>query len=167
MFYTYLWLREDGTPYYVGKCTRKSRAYRVSCPKDHSRVILQNHESEQDALDVEVFLISFYGRKDLGTGCLRNRTDGGEGMSGFVISLETREKMRIAKLGKIGTRLGTYQSEETRRKIAKSLRGKHPPRIVVEKQIRSMMLIRQTSGYRSKMRLAAMKRWHGEKSCVL
>jgi hypothetical protein len=28
MFYTYMWLREDGTPYYVGK-VRKHSVYRV------------------------------------------------------------------------------------------------------------------------------------------
>jgi hypothetical protein len=101
MYYTYLWLREDGTPYYVGKGSGR-RAY-VNCgrtnayaPVDHDRIILQEFISERDALDAEIFLISFYGRKDLQTGCLRNLTAGGDGISNP--SLAHRIKLRQAML---------------------------------------------------------------------
>jgi hypothetical protein len=75
-YYTYLWLREDGTPYYVGKGCGK-RAFERSghtClpPKDKNRILLQDFPDETSAFAAEVFLIAHYGRLDLGTGCLRN-----------------------------------------------------------------------------------------------
>ena len=104
MFYTYLWLREDGTPYYAGK-GKGRRAYTPDShcsrpPKDRARIIVQEFEFESDALAAEVFLIAFYGRKDLGTGCLRNLTDGGDGVSGYVMPEYVRQKVSIAKRGK-------------------------------------------------------------------
>jgi len=102
MFYTYLWLREDGTPYYVGKGFGrrahidhwlKGRVRRVP-PKE--RIVIYPAESEKDAFDTECALIWYYGRKDLGTGILRNLTDGGEGPSGAVPSASTRELLSIA-----------------------------------------------------------------------
>ena len=96
-FYTYIWLREDGSPYYVGK-GKLARALRAGCPP-LSRVILQDWQSEADALEAEKILIAYYGRIDNGTGCLRNYTDGGEGVSGLKMSEASREKMRRAKLG--------------------------------------------------------------------
>src|SRR5271157_5628100 len=89
-FYTYLWLREDGTPYYVGKGTGQ-RAFvnyqrTIFRPVQDERIIVQEHETESEALEAERFLISFYGRIDLGTGCLRNLTDGGEGLSGYLLT---------------------------------------------------------------------------------
>ncbi len=80
MFYTYLWLREDGSPYYVGKGTRQ-RAYKSMAghrpPKDKSRIVLQHWIDEETALAYELYQIDFWGRKDLGSGILRNLTDGG------------------------------------------------------------------------------------------
>jgi len=85
-FYTYLWLRYDGTPYYVGKgCGRRAyqsnggRTYRP--PNDTDRILIQGHASEEDAFFAEKFLIALWGRLDLSTGILRNLTDGGEGTS--------------------------------------------------------------------------------------
>ena len=49
--------------------------------------------TEPDAFQSEMLLISLYGRIDLGTGCLRNRTDGGEGLYGQVFSSEHRAKI--------------------------------------------------------------------------
>lgn len=142
-FYTYLWLRDDGTTYYVGKGTwenrrklTRQRAYREGkySPKDSERVIVQDHPTELAAFEAEIFLISFYGRKDLGTGLLWNRTTGGDGSTGLkhsaesrkrisesrkgrIVSPETREKIRIAKLG-------VPQPLEVRRKMSESKRGK-------------------------------------------
>ena len=109
-FYTYLWLREDGTPYYVGKGS-KVRAFvkhdhRCPVPSDRSRILIQYFVSEADAFTAEVFLIEFYGRKDLGTGCLRNLTNGGE-------------KPPITRHNK-----GKSPSKETRQKISESQKTK-------------------------------------------
>lgn len=97
VFYTYLWLREDGTPYYVGKGSG-TRAFTSAChgvhrPPQDERILLEEQTSETEAFEVERFLISFYGRLDLGTGCLRNLTDGGDGAVGAVRSAETRLRM--------------------------------------------------------------------------
>jgi hypothetical protein len=41
--------------------------------------IVSKNLSEEDAIELEIFLIKEYGRKDLGNGLLVNMTDGGEG----------------------------------------------------------------------------------------
>jgi hypothetical protein len=94
-FYVYLYLRKDGSPYYVGK-GHKYRAYRTGCLKDRSRIQILQCPSEEVALEYEKLLIAAYGRKDLGTGILRNLTDGGEGATGTVWSMERRQKHSIA-----------------------------------------------------------------------
>lgn len=73
--------------------------------------------TEPDAFQSEMLLISLYGRIDLGTGCLRNRTDGGEGLYGQVFSSEHR-----AKIGAF--RKGRPRSKETKAKISSSMKGK-------------------------------------------
>jgi len=140
-YYTYLYLREDGTPYYVGKGIGK-RAYdnggshNVRVPRVKERILVQDFLSEMDAFIAEQFLISYYGRKDLGIGILRNRTNGGEGASGSIRSDVTRKKISVAqkgrtisektrkKLSEIATaRRGIFQSEESRKKISIARRG--------------------------------------------
>ena len=104
-YYTYAYLREDKTPYYIGK-GKGTRAYRrrkteIKPPKDKSRIlILKQNLTEQEAFKHEVYMIAVFGRKDLGTGILHNRTNGGEGISGLVHTEETRKKIRYAKKGK-------------------------------------------------------------------
>jgi hypothetical protein len=111
-FYTYLWLREDGTPYYVGKGTGK-RAIRKGSPQDLTRILIQEHESEADAFTAEIFLIAYYGRIDLGTGCLRNRTDGGEGHSGYLTPPALRTKRSQLFSGENHPNWGKKLSPET------------------------------------------------------
>jgi hypothetical protein len=116
-FYTYAYLRKNRTPYYVGKGT-ENRIYstnrRVKPPKDKSRIIfLKQNLTEQEAFIHERYMIGVFGRIDLGTGILRNLTDGGEGVSNP--SEETRRKMSEAHKN---------PSEETRRKMSESHTGK-------------------------------------------
>ena len=129
MFYTYLWLREDGTPYYVGK-GKERRAFKRGghiClpPTDASHIILQEFESEADAFSAEIFLIDYYGRINVGTGCLRNLAGGGAGPSGRHHSLETRTRMRAAHLGYPPPSFkGLRHTEVSKEKVAAAKRGK-------------------------------------------
>ena len=109
-FYVYFWLRDDGTPYYVGKGHhgKNSRAFsghrhNVKCPKEAWRIVVHDYDSEEEAFDIEKFFITFYGRKDLGTGCLRNKTDGGDGPSGLIIPAHTRAAVAEANRRRVWT----------------------------------------------------------------
>lgn len=85
-FYVYIFKREDGSAYYIGK-GHGDRAFvnrgRRVCkrPVDPSRIQILTSPNEDSAFETEKFLIAYYGRKDLGTGCLYNLTDGGDGPS--------------------------------------------------------------------------------------
>ena len=97
-FYTYAYLREDRTPYYIGKgkgnrIHSTNRIYKA--PKDKSRIIfLKQNLTEEEAFKHEKYMIAVLGRKDNGTGILRNMTDGGDGVSGWVPSEEFRKKAK-------------------------------------------------------------------------
>jgi hypothetical protein len=122
MYYIYSYLREDYSPYYVGKGSGK-RAYtkgpkEVKPPKDKSRVkIIKTNLTEEESFALEKLYILMFGRIDLGTGILRNKSDGGDGASGAVRSPEFREKLRQANLGK-------KKSKKVGEKISKALIGK-------------------------------------------
>jgi hypothetical protein len=83
-YYTYAYLREDRTPYYIGK-GKGNRAYKrtktdIKPPKDKSRIIfLKQNLTEEEAFKHERYMIAMFGRIDLGTGILHNKTDGGDG----------------------------------------------------------------------------------------
>jgi hypothetical protein len=121
-FYTYLWLREDGTPYYVGKGQGR-RAYTSNHhvthrPTDKARIFIQYWESEEEAYEKELWYISLFGRKTNSTGILRNLSEGGVGPStGSKRSKETREKIRKNLLGN-KRNLGKHQSEEHKRNLS-------------------------------------------------
>lgn len=120
-FYVYAYLREDGTPYYIGKgCDDRAwnKRHRINLPKDRNRIImLETCLTELGALALERRYILWYGRKDCNTGILHNRTDGGEGFSGMIISEETKKKMSISQTGKI-------HSEQTKQKMSLLGRGR-------------------------------------------
>ena len=75
--------------------------------------IIFESKDEQECLDLEQKIILEIGRKNL---C--NLTDGGEGVSGFSHSEETKQKISIWKKGK-------PLSEETCKKITQNKTGNH------------------------------------------
>jgi hypothetical protein len=127
MFYTYLWLREDGTPYYIGK-GRGNRAYHndkyrsVKRPKYDSRILVQNWGSEEEAFSMEKFWISLFGRLDIGTGILRNRTSGGDGPTGATRSSATVDKLSKRMLGS-KLRLGAVLTTESKSQISSKVKA--------------------------------------------
>ena len=86
-FYTYAWLRENGTPYYIGKGSgrrawkQSGRAGKAKKPPEHRILILKKNLTEEEAFRHEIYMIAIYGRVDKGTGILHNYSDGGEGLS--------------------------------------------------------------------------------------
>jgi hypothetical protein len=102
-YYTYAYLREDGTPYYIGK-GRHRRAYQkskrhkfVKVPDDKTRIVfLSENLTEKNAFEEEKRLIKLYGRKIDG-GILININEGGFGGGrppGWKHTKETKNKMK-------------------------------------------------------------------------
>ncbi len=125
IYYVYAYLREDGSPYYIGK-GKNNRAYekhRIATPKDNARIIfLETNLTEVGALALERRYIKWYGRKDNATGILRNMTDGGEGASGATF-LKGRTRSEYARRKISEGKIGKPCPEETKIKISKSKLG--------------------------------------------
>lgn len=148
-FYTYAYLRSKdspsgkvGTPYYQGKGCG-DRAYMkhkgIPVPKDRKYIIIQESNlTELGAFALERRYIRWYGRKDNGTGILLNRTDGGEGSSGYRHTDEQRKSASIRNIGKklsIETinkisisKSGDNCTLETRKRLSESKRGDKNPK---------------------------------------
>jgi len=116
-YYTYAYLRDDDSPYYIGKGTG-NRAWvrnpneRIQAPKDKSRILfLRRFDDEEQAFKHERFMIALFKRKVDG-GILINICEGGEGGS----HTKTEEhKRKIAKSNR-----GVKRSKETRAKMSAS-----------------------------------------------
>ena len=90
--------------------------------------ILYKNLSKKQACNLEIYLISIYGRRDLKTGTLVNLTNGGDGILGNKRSKETCEKISRGRIGIKFTEehkknlskfnLGKKLSEETKLKIS-------------------------------------------------
>ena len=142
-FYVYLHRKaSNGEVFYVGKgCGR--RAWSRNGRSDWWKHIVAKHGLMVDvvidglqewyAFEYEAELISLYGRKSDGYGCLINLSDGGEGASGVVRTIETRRKMSNARQGIVFTkqhvanlsaaRKGIKLSVFTRSKMSKARKG--------------------------------------------
>jgi hypothetical protein len=151
-YYVYYYLRNQdsettnqglcGTPYYVGKGCG-ARAWRfhtknIRIPKDTTNiVIITEGLTEHQAFQIESLHIKLWGRKDLGTGILHNKTNGGDGASGTVRSPDTREKIRQT----LKARPGRKHSESTKALI--SLRNRER---VLTPEAKAKMLVNLEKG---------------------
>jgi hypothetical protein len=146
MFYIYSYISlRTGLPYYIGK-GKGNRAYRkhknIPVPKDRSRIIImEDNLTELGAFALERRYIRWYGRRNDHTGILINRTDGGEGSSGLVLSKKVRKRLSELRLGRPAHNKGIPNPEQKERwlknnpmrnpeiakKVAEKNRGKESP----------------------------------------
>ena len=124
-FYSYIYLRGDNTPYYAGKGTGDraflQRNHNVKVPP-RGFIVVFSMDSEELALESEKALIELFGRKNNGTGILRNLTDGGDGVSGLRHSEETKKIIRAKR----ALQTITQESKQKRSEANKRL-GIVPP----------------------------------------
>lgn len=173
-YYVYLYLKPNGVPFYVGKGKDDRWKYHLieaqkKTTKDKNKlklntikkIIKQGQEpivkfvdtniSEEQAFELECFLIDEIGRIDLGTGTLTNLTNGGEGATGYKHTSEDLHRMSKWQIGRGKTeehktamrkpkseagRLAIAQArldsnyrptEETKRKLSEALKGRVSP----------------------------------------
>ena len=163
-YYTYAYLREDRTPYYIGK--GKGKRINQKCrrlfnlPPKERRIFLKKNLTEEEAFKHEIYMIAVLGRKDLGTGILNNFTDGGEGASGLKCSEETKRKLSESHKG-------ITHTEETKRKLSESHKGITPSEESRKKMSESRKGITLSEETRKKMSLFKRgKKWgcHSEET---
>ena len=102
-YHVYAYLREDGSPYYIGKGRdrwRWAQKHNVKIPPKERIRFVADYLTNEEACAKEIALIKLLGRKDLGTGILRNLTDGGEGAPGKVVSEQQKGKQREKMKGR-------------------------------------------------------------------
>jgi len=131
-FYVYVHRRvTDNSVFYVGK-GHANRAWAKNSRNQHWQNIVSKHGyiveivkygmQEWWAMEFEIELIAQYGRQTL---C--NRTDGGDGFSGFIPTAENRINMGRAHIGN-KYNLGRKMSEELKTRLSIINTGrKHAP----------------------------------------
>lgn len=128
-YYVYYYLRSQdstqahgakkGSPYYVGRGIRSrawNKLHTVPVPANQENIVIIAEGLTRDQADqIEILHIAIWGRFDLGTGILRNRTNGGGGAKGFKHTPE--ECMRIGERSKL-----RKHSSEAKSKISQANR---------------------------------------------
>jgi hypothetical protein len=95
--------KDDNSVFYVGIGLKEKRAFSANARNNYWKNIVNyvGYEVQithkelcwEEACVIEKYLISFYGRNDLGNGRLCNLTDGGDGIVNFIITNEIRKKI--------------------------------------------------------------------------
>lgn len=137
-YYVYMYLREDGSPYYVGqgKDDRWKKKHNCVVPPKERVLFVEKNITKEWAGFLEMDLIDEYGRLNDGTGILENLTDGGEkGNPGLIHTedtkkilsmkssrprtLESRKKQSKTMMGEGNHYYGKKHSDEVRQKMRK------------------------------------------------
>jgi hypothetical protein len=136
-FYVYVYFRKNGTPYYCGKghSTRAWDKHRknnkgIQLPSDLHRIVIVAYDlREVGSFILERKLIQWYGRKDTEytdrpPGILYNRTDGGDGCSGYK---HTEKFIKLIKQRQTGSGNSFYGKKHTsirNKKFGQIMKGK-------------------------------------------
>lgn len=186
MAYVYRHIRLDkNEPFYIGigKLPNYKRAYEkqkrnqfwqnIVAKTDYEVEILFDDISWEEAEKKEIEFISLYGKRDNGTGCLVNISDGGGGSKGFrhseeakkkislasknmarkPISEETKQKIRETLTGRVGSNKGFKHSKETKEKLRLINLGKVSPNKGKKMSEESKQKIRDTKRLNSVKRI--------------
>jgi hypothetical protein len=118
----HLWMSRKSGPVKGDHKGNKIRKLESLGLKPLERIISQK-TIESVAMVKEMLLIKTIGRADRGLGTLTNRTDGGDGASGLIVSEKNREAVRRRFTGR------TYRhTEETKEKLRQARLGGPPPK---------------------------------------
>jgi hypothetical protein len=139
------WRLDRDECFYVGK-GKGSRAYSMKDRNRHHQAIcaklnrigsafevriVDSGLFEQDAFDLECERIAFWRN----FGCdLTNLTNGGEGISGFKHSDETRQKLSDLNKGNPPTFKGKKHTDETKRALSEIAKKRGAPKLTKEQQ---------------------------------
>jgi hypothetical protein len=153
MAYVYRHIRLDkNEPFYIGIGSDSNgnhkRAYQnkdrrnkiwndIVNKTDYKVDILFDDITIKEAIKKEIEFIELYGRISFGNGTLANLTDGGDGVSGYVHTNESKKKMSECRSGSnnsmygrsgvLAPWFGKKWSIESRIKLSKSRIGKNNP----------------------------------------
>lgn len=167
-FYVYVLFRPDGAPCYIGKGSGNRLHHHDKMPNCHPnahlariikraggklpKAIIRDGMTEAEALALESSIIRSIGRRDLGHGPLVNYTDGGDGMSGWVPSQETREKIRRANTGHKPT-------AEQLVKMSKASKGRKKSPAHAQNIAAGLKGRPKSEEHRANLRIASALRW--------
>ena len=116
--------------------------------KSRNRIVLYGL-TDSDSAEAEKDLISLLGRKDIGTGCLRNLTDGGEGVCNLTPAARQAISASMKSRPRGGAVKGSVRTEATKQRIGQA----HKERIA---------LMRERQGITDEDLAAAKRQYHRE-----
>lgn len=153
-----LYVQGEQKPFYIGKSNnRYGENKRFTChiqdAKEGNKELVYNKirkllrenvsfyerkikyfKTDREAIDLEIKLIHLLGKVCVGTGCLYNISDGGDGVCGIKMSEEAKENLRKKHLGMKASLATRKRMSESHKKIPPVwIMGKRHSKEVIEK----------------------------------
>ena len=166
-------------PYYVGISSRAARPLEAhgACdpPVDTALIrVMRSGLTWEEAQLWECFYIARFGRVASGTGCLLNKTEGGEGSVGYVHTENSKLLMSANRSGKPAWNKGVPMSPEQKIKLSSARQGIGTLPAEVKSKISASLKGKNTwskgrvlsDETKAKMAIAHTGKKHSIESCV-